>query len=163
MPELTAYHECGHAVMALLMGAKVGQMTIEPDWDDGPARTGDAEVNWRHARLPQKEVARRMIRVCVAGPLAELIYNDEPFDPAWFLQNADEWSSDFDLAWELSEMLQAERAKRLALIMQLAETVYHELNSPRVWTAVQNLADHLLAHETLESEEIEEIVSQWLG
>jgi ATP-dependent Zn protease len=34
MPELTAYHEVGHALMALLLGGKVRLATIKPDNDD---------------------------------------------------------------------------------------------------------------------------------
>ena len=39
IPELTAYHEAGHALMALLLGGKVKQVTIEPDNDDSPGRS----------------------------------------------------------------------------------------------------------------------------
>ena len=31
------------------------------------------------------------------------------------------------------------------------------------WSAVAALADSLLAHETLEAEDVKEIVSDWLG
>lgn len=31
MSELIAYHEAGHALMAVLLGGKVKQVTIEPD------------------------------------------------------------------------------------------------------------------------------------
>ena len=34
MPEIVAYHEAGHALMALLLGGKVKHATIEPDDDD---------------------------------------------------------------------------------------------------------------------------------
>jgi len=44
MPELIAYHEAGHALMALLLGGKVKHITIEPDNDDGPVREGDTQV-----------------------------------------------------------------------------------------------------------------------
>src|SRR5579863_4685196 len=49
MPELIAYHEAGHALMAVLLGGKVKQVTIEPDDDDGPARQGDTQVYWRRS------------------------------------------------------------------------------------------------------------------
>lgn len=41
MSEITAYHEAGHARMALLVGAEIHCVTIEPDKDDGPDRRGD--------------------------------------------------------------------------------------------------------------------------
>ena len=46
--------------------------------------------------------------------------------------------------------------------MQQSVSVYRLLNTSHIWNAVQTLADNLLAHETLESEEIEEIVRYWL-
>jgi len=36
MAELIAYHEAGHALMAVLLGGKVQQVTIEPENDEGP-------------------------------------------------------------------------------------------------------------------------------
>jgi len=40
--------------------------------------------------------------------------------------------------------------------------LYQQLDREAHWAAVAAIADHLLAHETLEGAEIEEIVHQWL-
>ena len=61
--ELTAYHEAGHVVMALLTGARVPHVTISPDRDDGPARFGDTSVLWPSDQYGQRELAQAMIRV----------------------------------------------------------------------------------------------------
>lgn len=45
--EETAYHEAGHAFMAVFLGGQVLSLTIEPDRDDGPERFGDAQIAWR--------------------------------------------------------------------------------------------------------------------
>ena len=42
MSQIAAYHEAGHAFMAIYVGARVRSVTIDPDWDDGPDRFGDA-------------------------------------------------------------------------------------------------------------------------
>ena len=38
LSETSAYHEAGHAFMAIYVGARIHSVTIEPDWDDGPER-----------------------------------------------------------------------------------------------------------------------------
>ena len=43
MPEVSAYHEAGHAFMAIYLGARVKSVTIELDWDDGPVHHGDVQ------------------------------------------------------------------------------------------------------------------------
>jgi hypothetical protein len=40
---------------------------------------------------------------------------------------------------------------------------YHRLKEDDLWAALAALADNLLAHETLEGEQVEEIVGAWLG
>ena len=46
MSEISAYHEAGHAFMAIYVGARVRHVTIEPDRDDGPERHADIQVEW---------------------------------------------------------------------------------------------------------------------
>ena len=36
MSEISAYHEAGHAFVAVYVGARVRSVTIAPDRDDGP-------------------------------------------------------------------------------------------------------------------------------
>ena len=47
MSELTAYHEAGHAFVAISVGVNVRSVTIRPDDDDGPERFGDTQANGR--------------------------------------------------------------------------------------------------------------------
>ena len=67
MPELIAYHEAGHALMAVLLDGKVKQVAIEPDNDDGPDRQGDTQVVWRRTGLSDKEFAKIAVQVSLAG------------------------------------------------------------------------------------------------
>ena len=46
MSEIAAYHEAGHAFMAIFVGARVRHVTIQPDRDDGPERHADIQVEW---------------------------------------------------------------------------------------------------------------------
>jgi hypothetical protein len=51
MHDINSYHESGHMVMALLLGARVAQATIEPEQDDGLQRHADVRVLWPRANL----------------------------------------------------------------------------------------------------------------
>jgi len=62
MPELIAYHEAGHALIAILLGAQVKQVTIDPDNDDGPERQGDTQIRWRRSSS-EKEFAQNVVQV----------------------------------------------------------------------------------------------------
>lgn len=159
MPELTAYHEAGHALMAHLLGGKVKQVTIEPDHDDGPDRHGDTQVLWRRSKLSEKELAQKTVQVCLAGPVAEMIYSGDPFHPGL----VPEWAADWQCAWESALPLHRGERQRLEYLEQISIQLYHRLKADDLWSVLASLADHLLAHETLDSEQVEEILEEWLG
>jgi len=159
MSELTAYHEAGHALMALLLGGEVRLVTIEPDRDDGPARFGDTQVLWRRGRDGERQFAAKAVQVCLAGPVAEMIYSGEPFHPGF----VPEWAGDWRDAWSVAATLHPDERKRLAFLEQTCMRLHQVLRAENTWAALADLADNLLAHETLEWEQVEEIVGQWLG
>lgn len=145
-------------MMALLLGGRVQQVTIEPNDDDGPRRYGDTQVRWRRSDS-EKEFAKKAVQVSLAGPAAEMIYSGDPFHPAL----VPEWAGDWRDAWEAAALLHVDERKRLEYLEQVSIQVYHRLKHDDMWAALAALADHLLAHETLEREQIEEIVEEWLG
>jgi ATP-dependent Zn protease len=159
MSELIAYHEAGHALMAALLGGKVKQVTIEPDNDDGPERTGDTQVVWRRSRMSDKEFAEIAVQVCLAGPVAEMIYSGDPYHPGFVA----EWAADWREAWEAAMPLHAGQRQRLEYLEAVSIRLYHRLKEDDLWAALASLADNLLAHETLEAEQVQEIVGEWLG
>lgn len=159
MPELIAYHEAGHALMALLLGGKVKLVTIEPDKDDGPDRQGDTQVLWRRSGISDKEFAKKAVQVSLAGPVAEMIYSGDPYHPGLVA----EWAADWREAWEASVPLHADERTRLKYLEDVSIQIYHRLKEDDLWAALASLADHLLAHETLEGGQVEEIVGEWLG
>jgi ATP-dependent Zn protease len=158
MPELIAYHEAGHALMALLLGGKVRLVTIEPDNDDGPDRQGDTQVLWRRSADSDKAFAQKAVQVSLAGPVAEMIYSGDPYHPGLVA----EWAADWREAWEAAVLLHPGERQRLAYLEQVSIQLYHRLREDDLWAALAALADHLLAHETLEGEQVEEIVGEWL-
>jgi len=156
--EPTAYHEAGHAFMAVFLGAKVRSVTIEPDDDDGPRRFGDTRIVWPRSRLSDREFHERAIQVALAGPVAEMLYTGDPYHPGLVA----EWAHDWQAAWEYAEPLLAEHRKRLEYLESVTGQLYRLLDSEPHWSAVASLADNLLAHDTLESAEVREIVSDWI-
>lgn len=158
MSELIAYHEAGHALMAVLLGGKVKQVTIEPDDDDGPDRQGDTQVIWRRARLSEKEFAQIAVQVSLAGPVAEMIYSGDPYHPGLVA----EWAADWREAWQAAIPLHPGERQRLEYLEQVSIRLYHRLKADELWAALACLADNLLAHDTLEAEQVEEIVAEWL-
>ena len=156
--ESTAYHEAGHAFMATQQGARVRSVTIDPDNDDGPERFGDTQVVWRSS-LSDREFRERAIRVSLAGPVAEMLYTGDPYHPGLVA----EWAQDWQTAWELAEPLIPQHRRRLEYLEQMTSQLYQLMNAEPNWSAIASLADHLLAHETLEAEEVIDIVNEWLG
>ena len=159
MPEITAYHEAGHAFMAVYLGARVRSVTIEPDRDDGPDRFGDTQIEWDRSQFSDREIHENSVFVALAGPVAEAIHRREPYYPEFFA----EWASDWQGAWEAASPLVPERKARLQFLEQVSVRLYRLLNQDENWAALAAIVDHLLAHERLEGEEIDEIMSTWLG
>lgn len=159
MPEIVAYHEAGHVLMALLLGGKVKHVTIEPDDDDGPAREGDTQVLWRRSGMSEKDFAKKVVQVSLAGPVAEMIYSGDPYHPGLVA----EWAADWREAWEASIVLHPGERQRLEYLEQISIQLYHRMKGDDLWPALAALADNLLAHETLDQEQIEEIAEEWLS
>jgi ATP-dependent Zn protease len=159
MSEIVAYHEAGHAVMAWLLGGEIHLVTIEPDKDDGPARQGDTQVLWRRSRLSDKEFAKKAVQVSLAGPVAEMIYSSDPYHPGMVV----EWAADWEEAWDAAADLHPGERPRMEYLEQISIQLYHRLKQDKMWAALAALADQLLAHETLEAEQVEEVLHEWLG
>lgn len=79
MSETSACHEAGHALMATFVGARVRCVTIEPDWDDGPERHADIQVECPLDQFTNRELHEKSVLVALAGPVAEMIHSGEPY------------------------------------------------------------------------------------
>ena len=158
MPEVTAYHEAGHAFMAVYLGARVRSVTIEPDRDDGPDRFGDTQIEWNRGQLSDAEFFEKSLLVALAGPVAEAIHRREPYHPGL----VPEWAADWRAAWEAAAGLFLQEPARLRYLEQATVRLYRLLNHDQNWAALAAIVDNLLAHDRLEGEEIDDIVALWL-
>ena len=159
MEELTAYHEAGHAFVAVFVGACVQSVSIEPDDDDGPDRYGDTVVEWDHGRFTKRQLVEKSILVALAGPMAEAIHRGEVYHPGV----VPEWAADWRIAWNTAEGLRLSDRARLDFLEQAAMQAYRLMNRDDMWAAVAGIVDHLLAHERLEGNEVHDIVSHWIA
>ena len=158
MSEISAYHEAGHAFMAIYVGARVRSVTIEPDWDDGPARHAGIQVEWPLDQFTDRELHEKSVQVALSGPVAEMIHSGEPYHPGFVA----EWAADWKAACEVAAFLVPAQRKRLAYLEQVTLKLHRLLQQDEHWAALAAIVDNLLAHQRLEDEEVEDIVRQWL-
>lgn len=159
MSELTAYHEAGHAFVAIHVGATVRSVTVTPDWDDGPQRFGDTQVEWPQGKFTPRELQMNAILVALAGPVAEMIHRGEPYHPGFVA----EWAADWQEAWKVATSLFPVQRVRLAFLEKMTTQLYQLLSRDDHWAALAAIVDNLAAHETLEGDVVEEIISSWMG
>ena len=156
--EISAYHESGHAYMATYVGARVRLVTIDPELGDGADRFGDTHVEWNIAGWSDELVAEKSLWVALAGPAVEIIYTGDPYHPGLVA----EWADDWDEAVEQALVLHKDRKQALEYLEQTTLDLITMLRQDRHWAPVAALADHLLAHDTLEMFEIESLLHNWL-
>lgn len=88
----------------------------------------------------------------------EMIYSGDPYHPGLIA----EWAADWDEAWRAAALIHRDDRQRLAFLEQTSIRLHQQLRQDEMWAALAALADNLLAHETLEAEQVEEIVREWL-
>lgn len=154
-----AYHEAGHVVAAVLLGGEVVQVTLEPE-NDGqlPDREGDVSIRWHHRGLNREDLLRREITVCLAGPAAEMLYEGERPHPAGVQQ----WRADWEIAWHLAGQIISDQTRRMQMLETLLASLCRMLGRDDCWQAVAEVADQLEAFETLDGEQVTEIVCRWV-
>ena len=154
--ERTAYHEAGHVVMAIQLGATIVRASIEPA-DDGPHRFGETITHWP----PQSDRQMGSAALCVSlgGPVAEMIYTGEVSE----LSEISEWRVDRGQAIKAASQLARHRDELPQLITGATASVREFLESDNGWAAVAAISDLLLTHDTVEHVQCLEAVGFWLG
>lgn len=159
MEEISAYHEAGHALLAVLMGAQVESVTIAPDWDDGPERYADIRVKWPLDQFTERELLEKSILVALAGPVAEMLHSGETFHPGLVT----EWRADWQLAWQTAAALIPAEQKRMVYLEQKTASLFQLLDQETHWAALAAIVDLLLAHDTLDGDEVTDAIAPWLS
>ncbi|MEM8681354.1 MAG: hypothetical protein AAGF97_18560, partial [Planctomycetota bacterium] len=122
-------------------------------------RHADIAVEWPHEHFSARTLREGLAQVALAGPVAEMIYVGDPYHPGFVA----EWAADWKVAWEAMSPLVADDRRRLIQLEQFTSQLLRLLRRDQHWSALAAVADHLLAHETMEGEEVNEILRYWLS
>lgn len=153
--ELTAWHEAGHALMAVVRGGRIVHVSIEPENDLGPLRFGESIVQWPPS--PRSQIELSEIHVSLAGPVAEMIYAGDQQPVAEVPEFADDWQRCVDNVRALTSDLESQ----WRMLTRAQEWLHHFFDQEHCWAAVSAIADELLTHETIEHDCVSEIVRFW--
>lgn len=152
-----AYHEAGHAVLAEAFGGHVLFVTIEPVEDDGPRRHGETKIAWRSGESSEqrKSLAAAQVKVALAGPVSEMIYCDEQYE----IEILREWWADWLLATHAITTLHRgiKDADVHRILQREMQQLIEWISQDQVWHKIASLADELVAHQTLEADQLDEL------
>ena len=151
---LTAYHEAGHAIMAVSYGGRIIHVSIDPPDDEGLKRFGESIVQWPKAAAGDIEIAE--LKVSLAGPIAELIYDGA----RELIANCAEFAADWHQAVLSASRLKPERS-RDKFLAEMERQVWQFFEDENVWAATCAVADQLLAHETIEHDQVADAWAFW--
>ena len=150
-----AHHEAGHALLAENYGAHVLRVTIEPHNDEGPRRHGETTIAWRETGINGEELSLRKAQVALAGPVAEMIYCELEYD----VEVIQEWWADWLMAANAIRSVRGDvvDSDLLKLVDLLVGKLRDVLGQDHVWHRLATIADELAAHQTLESEQLDQL------
>ena len=153
---LTAWHEAGHATMAIIEGGFIEHVTLEPPDDDGPQRYGETITRWP-TQMSQTELLKSEILVSLAGPIVEMLYTTNRRNIA----DVDEWKADWMRAVASARSCSRTDYDAVKLIQHCEAEIFTLFEVPKYWSAVSAIAEELLAHYTIEHEQIHDTFSFW--
>ena len=132
----TAYHEAGHAVMALALGRPVQRVSVQPN----RLRLGHCELKKGSFR-PSKDVLETEILILLGGLAAEARHTGRYG-----------WSGaaqDLCGVRSLARMRAASERQVERLERRMLTKAEHILNQPGMWSATERIADELLRSTTI--------------
>lgn len=147
--EATAIHESGHALLALMGGIRVKQATIRGGRGyNGCVTTFECD----------DQPLRPALRMIIAGPLAEGVFNhgsNVDLRPDW----DDCGSKDAIDARRIALRLAGgSLVRRDAILAAAVDEVFKILQRPAIWSALVTIAGELLERNTLDGEDLQQIV-----
>jgi len=152
--EITAYHEAGHAVMAIFHKRQFRFVTIDSKEKEGVA----GFVRYEPFGISQPVDSRirikyeRQIMITLAGPAAEYIFTGNyelSFDVA---------ETDFKNTYELTSRICDSENEELPFVSWLNTRTNNILKDPAIWPCVEALAEELLKVKRLNYRKARELV-----
>lgn len=132
----TAYHEAGHAVMALSLGRPIHKVSIVGN----QSRLGHCQIQKGRFR-PTKDWLEDEILILYAGMVAEAQYTGNDATPG---ATSDLRAIRYYATQRASGERQVDRLER-----RLFDKCEHHLTDPSMWQAVESIARELLRNATL--------------
>lgn len=133
---LTAYHEAGHAVMALLMGRSIQKVSIIPS----PNRLGSCTIKKGRAKQVQDRLEAEIL-ILLAGMAAEGRKSGR--------YNAQGATQDLQAVEKLAMARSGNPRQATKLVHKMLDKTQHLLAKDATWTAVKVIADELIEHESI--------------
>ena len=136
-----------------------GQLPSSLTGTTGLSVTATHRSNGTWASLPSGSCVRSRFWWRWPVPVAEMIHSGEPYHPGFVA----EWAADWSEAWETAATVRANEKLRLVYLEQATVRLYKTMKRDDYWAALAAIVDNLLAHETLEGDQVEEVMAQWLN
>lgn len=133
---LTAYHEAGHAVMALLMGRSVQKVSIIPSQN----RLGACSIQKGRAKQVKDKLEAEMM-ILLAGMAAEGRKSGH--------YNIEGASQDLRGVEKLAMARAGNARQATKLIHKTLDKTQHLLSNKATWKAVKVIAEELEKHEAI--------------
>ena len=143
----TAYHEAGHAAMALALRRPVERVSIQPN----QLRLGYCELR-KGVHGPLKDSVETEILILLGGLGAEARHTG--------VYEWDAASQDMRSVRALMAMRPGSPRQVKRMEQRLLDKAEHELDQPGVWTAIERIAAELLRNTTMSGRAVRHMFEQ---
>ena len=156
--EATAYHEAGHAVVALRVGLRIGRRGVSILPGEGSAGTAHVLPTIRGSPVSVDgaarfhRVAEKHAMVCLAGDLAQAHYRRS----SWRTHHG---SQDRQQAIALVSRIVSSKDELEAYLQLLLIRARNMVTSAAVWSQIVAVAEALLSRKTLTPAEVWSVAS----
>lgn len=154
MDEVTAWHEAGHAVVAVMLGGVVDNVSVEVPDAEAAGVTG---VFWGNASDTPSQCIND-IHVALAGPIAEMIFVGD-YD---YLRIKQEHAVDWEVVATSIGRLGIDAVTAQKLLASIATSLYQRLREDVVWSAVADVAERLELDGTIDGDTVNDLTGFWL-
>lgn len=152
-----AYHEAGHAVVAMYFQKDVTRLTIVPEGDrvGGCERPHVEDIDSLYSGDDTIVYTMETIMIALAGEISQARFEDREAD-----HKRPSCESDVDIADEFAYAEEKDQELADALIAWLSLKTRNLLTTPFIWYKVQRLADSLCSRKELDAEEVRQIYNE---